>query len=405
MIQERPEASKEKNQQPAPRQEEHRGIPPIPELESRAGEAILKMEALLSATANWFEQKSLDARLQTAEEVARFLQDVGIKVTDSCDLTRFIGGEEARWKKILEESTSETVRKRAGGKLAVFQHARHFVADTMAHREPFTKVSAENHGESQEAHSATIELSKDGENARWESYEVTIGDRVKSDTGIGAAGVVYEASVKIKDKELPFVIKEFKYDGDAEIELRNYKIAKAAGLKTWDTYRISKDKKRILMSSGNAKGWEMIKSAFNEKMPQNKVDRLFPIKNFDSFLEECHEQARIAARQRIRIAGDVPLFRMRAGELDFVMGDMGNLEVVPEDEFRKLGEAGLLKENLQTLHSVLVVLFENNFGDFIEDETDPDGGHYVFNGGQEGYLRNSANRINENFGFTPSRYK
>jgi hypothetical protein len=219
------------------------------------------------------------------------------------------------------------------------------------------------------------------------------------DESKGGFGIAYAVDVQVSgsDKKLPFVLKEpHGYMSDEWKErvvlnsVGNHRMAKRAGLKVWNTYRIAKDKKSVLMSTGHAEGWKLI-GDYN-KLDQKECSDFLPINDFESFLDSYYSEAEKAAKNQICIAGDVPFFRVRKDKLDFVLGDMDNL--LPSKENEDL----LMKSNFQNMHSRLTVFFENNFGDFDEDTEDVDAGD------AELYVDQSRDYIKRKFGVEVTRY-
>lgn len=216
----------------------------------------------------------------------------------------------------------------------------------------------------------------------------------------GGFGVVYAVDVQIPgdDKKYPFVLKEFHGAGtesakkDARAALLNHRLAKQAGLKVWNTYRISENEDSILMTSGNAEEWQIIGDF--SRLSAEQHSELLQIKNFTEFLQGYYQEAVRAAKQGIIIASDVPFFRVQNNKIDFILGDLDQLEVSekPEQE--------ILSDNLQSMHSRLVTFFENNFGN-MEDEDSDEG----FAGEAEKYIQQSDQYISRTFHQTVTRHK
>jgi hypothetical protein len=206
----------------------------------------------------------------------------------------------------------------------------------------------------------------------------------------GAFGTVYAVDVQlpgVKEKH-QFALKEL-HTADPNV-IRNYNRARQAGLKVWKTYRISANNKSILMSLGSSEGWRLMGE--NSKLTEQERADFLPISNFDSFLDTYYEDAIKAADHKISIAGDVPFFRIKKDQLDFVLGDLDQLEDSPKDTEQTL------HENLQSMHSRLVVFFEDNFGE--HDEFAEVG----FIGECETYIEQSSEYINKHFNLDVNRY-
>ncbi|PIR04200.1 MAG: hypothetical protein COV59_03385 [Candidatus Magasanikbacteria bacterium CG11_big_fil_rev_8_21_14_0_20_39_34] len=176
----------------------------------------------------------------------------------------------------------------------------------------------------------------------------------------GAYGIVYSVDVQLEgsEKTYPFALKEFHdYKKDeTKNALENHRRAKHAGLKVWNTYRISEDGSSILMSTGDVKGWEILGQ--KTILSKEKRETTLPFENFQNFLSEYYSQAQKAAEHNIAIAGDVPFLKIREHELDFVLGDMDLLE--PSSQTNQLT---IQRQNVQNLHSTLVYFLEKNFGE------------------------------------------
>lgn len=206
----------------------------------------------------------------------------------------------------------------------------------------------------------------------------------------GAFGTVYAVDVQlpgVKEKH-QFALKEL-HSPDPNV-IRNYNRAREAGLKVWKTYRVSEDNRSILMSVGSSEGWRLMGE--NSKLTEQERADFLPISNFDSFLDTYYKDAIKAADHKISIAGDVPFFRVKKDQLDFVLGDLDQLEDSPKDTEQTL------HENLQSMHSRLVVFFEDNFGE--HDEFAEVG----FTGKCETYIEQSSAYIKKHFNLDVNRY-
>ncbi|MBU0661632.1 hypothetical protein KKG22_05685 [Patescibacteria group bacterium] len=174
----------------------------------------------------------------------------------------------------------------------------------------------------------------------------------------GAGGIVYVADVQlpgVKERH-QFVIKEL-HKPDPNV-IKNYNRAKEVGLKVWKTYRASENGQSILMSSGDTENWKVVGD--KNTLSQQERAEFFPISNYESFLTDYYREAEKASEHRIAVAGDVPFFRVRKSEIDFILGDYELLEESNEDANI------LLHQNIQNMHARLAQFFEKNFGDEAE---------------------------------------
>jgi len=206
----------------------------------------------------------------------------------------------------------------------------------------------------------------------------------------GAFGTVYAVDVQlpgVKEKH-QFALKELHSPNPNVI--KNYNRAKEAGLRVWKTYRVSEDNKSILMSVGSSEGWRLMGE--NSKLTEQERADFLPITNFDSFLNTYYKDAIKAADHKISIAGDVPFFRVKKDQLDFVLGDLDQLE----DSQKEYEQT--LHKNLQSMHSRLVVFFDDNFGE--HDEFAEVG----FTGEAEIYIEQSSAYIKKHFNLEVNRY-
>ncbi|MCC7356808.1 MAG: hypothetical protein IT410_04340 [Candidatus Doudnabacteria bacterium] len=174
----------------------------------------------------------------------------------------------------------------------------------------------------------------------------------------GAFGTVYTVDVTLPahaGKKYKFVLKEMLDIGDnTENALSNHRAAKKAGLKVWKTYRISEDKHNILMSTGQLEGWEVLHGNILDEEPVYKPIPEFT--NFELFLTDYYAQALKATQNSININADVPFIMVREDEIDFVLGDVDQLEVVATQN------KTLLAKNLQSMHFSLRSHLENVYG-------------------------------------------
>lgn len=214
----------------------------------------------------------------------------------------------------------------------------------------------------------------------------------------GAFGTVYAVDVRVSGSEEnhPFVLKEFHGAGTdvarkaARASLLSHRLAKQAGLKVWNTYRISEDGESILMSTGNVDDWQVMGGS--NRLTAEQQSELLKIEDLGKFLEGYYKEAQKAAEKHISISSDVPFFRVRGNEINFVLGDLDQLTMSDEDEKK------ILKNNLQNMHSRLTVFLENNFGDIDYDSEEESAGE------AERYVQESTRYIAEHFHQSVTRY-
>ena len=191
----------------------------------------------------------------------------------------------------------------------------------------------------------------------------------------GAYGTVYSVDVRMEwaKKTYPFALKEFhpqKTEATQEA-LKNHRHAKLAGLKVWNTYRISEDGTSILMTDGDTDDWEILGQ--KTTLSKEKRDTTLPFENFEVFLAEYYSQAQKAAQHGIGIAGDVPFLKIRGHNIDFVLGDV---DLLNPSFALHYTEPMIQNQNIQNLHTVLVYFLERNFGDQAQPYID-ESEHYV----------------------------
>jgi len=188
---------------------------------------------------------------------------------------------------------------------------------------------------------------------------------VKKFISRGSWGSASEALIDMGGKSGDFVVKDYGSEEGAVRALKNYLVAKEAGLKVFTTFRINKDKKVVLMTTGHTEEWVCLGSNQEGRAGDLKffdLPKLNSITNFDQFLEDYFEQAEIAARNNIYIHGDVPFFMVERKKddaiLDFVLGDYDNLTL-------KVNVEMLLDENRRGLLSPLIIFLAHNIKDSL----------------------------------------
>jgi len=159
--------------------------------------------------------------------------------------------------------------------------------------------------------------------------------------GRGGIGEVHEVLVELGGHKKTMALKEFKDDYmdfykrpgekmDAEEAFEHYQKAQKAGLKVFKTYRLSKDRKSILMTNGHSQ--EIICLGTNNPKENIKEElegeRLKSIDNLDEFLNNLYEEISKAVKNNFIVTPDSLFFlidRQTRTHLDFVFGDLDGL--------------------------------------------------------------------------------
>ena len=188
--------------------------------------------------------------------------------------------------------------------------------------------------------------------------------RIVSETLInsGNFGKIYDSVIEIGGLQRRFIVKKYSTmlstitGTNAEWALKNYSLAKKAGLRVFPTFRISKDRASILMTTGFFN--DKICVASNDHYTVDKFGRalILEIENIDEFLSNFFTESLKAAQQGIQIHFDVFFFILNKNEptkIDFVLGDLDNLY-----------KAGRTKEtgvhNMNSARDALHVFFTRN---------------------------------------------
>ncbi len=140
-----------------------------------------------------------------------------------------------------------------------------------------------------------------------------------------------------------FVLKKFDWPYDYPIDSvppaiqakQNYDAMKKAGLKTWDTYRISQDDEMIIMTSGNIENKTIISTANDNatELGSNLIKNgIHEIPNFKAFLGEITAEVTKATQAGIYIPTDTYGFivenevvETNISHIDFVFADLDNI--------------------------------------------------------------------------------
>lgn len=151
-------------------------------------------------------------------------------------------------------------------------------------------------------------------------------------------GEIYETLVDVGGRKKKFIIK--KYQGKdstssgefavqfAKEAFENYSYAKKAGLKVFPTFRLSQDKKNILMTNGNLENQICIGANHYKNITDFERPLIKNIDNLDNFLKEYFEEGFKINGNNFQFHHDVPFFLISKTEpikLDFVLGDLDNL--------------------------------------------------------------------------------
>lgn len=222
-------------------------------------------------------------------------------------------------------------------------------------------------------------------------------EQLTESVGFGAFGTVHEVDAKFPGEDEPrkCVLKIFRSEADAARALENYAAAKRANLKAWKYYLLSEDGESILMPSANQEGWRLVDA--ENTLPSEDREAIFNAfedMDLNTFLDEYYSEAEKASLSNIVIGGDAPFFIVKDKKIGFLIGDLDQVSVSPESSPQTT-----LKESLQNMHSRLVVLLEELFGNpdsWINDEGNA--------GEAEKYIKISEKYIKETFGVEVSRY-
>ncbi len=197
-----------------------------------------------------------------------------------------------------------------------------------------------------------------------QSTRVKIDPASERKIGSGRYGDVFEAQVTIGSRTEKFVLKRFKDPAElhAANAMRNYDVAKKAGLKVFHTYRFGEDNTTILMSTGNTDKAVCIGTNYDspqvEELLGQKIDNV-DVEDFDNFVDMVLGQAVIAGDNNIDLHGDAFLYfvdRATRTKLDFVIGDLDNVS-----EGKTYAHANGLKRNLDGALTSLKHFISQNF--------------------------------------------
>lgn len=156
----------------------------------------------------------------------------------------------------------------------------------------------------------------------------------------GEYGVIKEVELDFGGKKRKFIQKEFRgSDEHARTQvnnsLRNYKVAKDAGLKVFTTFRRGPDGRSVLMTSGHTDSQvclgTQIEASQLRQFHEREIESIY---NFGVFMEKFFRQAEAATAQGIQIPNDAYFFLVRRNsmptELDFVIGDLDQVRTLPD---------------------------------------------------------------------------
>lgn len=160
----------------------------------------------------------------------------------------------------------------------------------------------------------------------------------------GAIGEIFDTVTEVGGRKKRFIIKKF-FDPETrdgpynpaigpERTFENYNVCKRAGLKVFPTYRISQDKKSILMTNAFSDEWVCIGSNQEDSsinLETFSETKFTEIANFEVFLDSVFGEAIKAAAQDITLPTDCYFFLIQretshaAKVLDFVLGDLDQI--------------------------------------------------------------------------------
>ena len=182
----------------------------------------------------------------------------------------------------------------------------------------------------------------------------------------GAFGRVFDTVIEIGGHRKRFIIKKYSFSGDpvsldiaekdAKRAFENYSLAKKAGLRVFPTFRISKDKKKILMTTGFLNDQICIGSNSELSIVDFKQPLIEEIENLDEFLASFFAEGLKAAQKGIKFYNDAPFFiisKSQPTKIDFVLGDFDNFR-----ENKPSKSIGL--HNVQNIRTALVGFWRDN---------------------------------------------
>ncbi len=147
---------------------------------------------------------------------------------------------------------------------------------------------------------------------------------------------------------------------DIKKALLNFQNIKKAGVKTWNTYRVSEDNTMIIMTDANVEGKILVTKNVNlseeaKKLEKNKLNH---IRNFDSFLESIYEDLVKLSKNKINIEEDTVgiIFDSEGSEngisnIDFIFADLDLVK--NEESFYDSDEIHFLRSNIYALRMLI----------------------------------------------------
>ena len=168
---------------------------------------------------------------------------------------------------------------------------------------------------------------------------------------------------------------------NADKAFKNYSLAKKAGLKIFPTFRVSENKKNILMTTGFSNGQICVGS--NNDITVTELGRplICEIQNVDKFLSDFFNEHLKAAKHGIRFWIDVFFFILSRNEptkIDFVVGDLDN-----SAEMEPSKSIGL--RNMEYARTTLIAFCEKNINTNFA---------YKFREKVEAYYEQGVNAVN-----------
>ena len=147
---------------------------------------------------------------------------------------------------------------------------------------------------------------------------------------------------------------------DIKKALLNFQKIKKAGVKTWNTYRVSGDNTMIIMTDANVEGKILVTKNVNLSEEAKKLEKkkLNQIRNFDSFLESLYLDIVKLSKNRINIEEDTLgiIFDSEGSEngisnIDFIMADLDLVK--GEEDFYSSTESVFLRSNIYVMRILL----------------------------------------------------
>ena len=155
----------------------------------------------------------------------------------------------------------------------------------------------------------------------------------KEKIGEGGYGDVFSTEIerKLPKKNKQFAVKNFRHEEDAQRAIEKFKTLKKNGLKTFITYRLSKDKKNILMTNGNKDGTFLVSFNNSESKDRLETNPIKDIDNFEQLITDMVKHAKKATDKKIGLPFDAYFFSVANTDkpgiknIDFIIGDLDTI--------------------------------------------------------------------------------